>query len=344
MKRLLTLVLGVNLILLSSPLQAQVVHEIQGNGSDFTVALGESNLANNNLQFYFISRGNISSSVYFEINGPAGTKATVDSALLRLTVPKTLENKKLWYPVKLTKRLQIAGSERFGRVLSRSSVAQRCPWLTDEVYNQVSALYLAMGLSFSKEEICDMYSSIEVDPDENDNENNNQTYQTPSSTVYSYGLLLKNSCTGGRKARYLVRINVDLSAVNPDSLRAGSQLIVSARQLPYRGSTATLLKPVSEGRFSPSPIVLMASVGSYGAHDEKMTLWRWKRNRMAQFKKLRKGGYVYYRGDSYVNSVVSNALVGGKGTFVLSNGTSAYSVCLNLVKRRQTLNRFPSIH
>lgn len=345
MKRSIVLAFGLFFILFQSQVQAQLAYEIQGNGTQQTVPLDASHITNNTLQFYFVSRGNVSNSIYFEVSGPDGLTATVESALLRLTIPRVLENQKLWYPVRLSKRLNLAGNARQGTVIDRSSVAQRCPWLTDEVYNQVLALYIAMGLNPSKEEICDMYSEIDNGGGGGSgggSSGGGQSYQGSLSSASAYGLLLKNTC-GGKKSRYLVRMKVDLSAVNQDVLRAGSQVVVSAKQAPYRGSTATLLKPESEGRFSPSPIVLMASVGSYGASKERMTLWRWKRNKMVQMKKLRKGGYVSYRGDSYVNSVVSNVLVGGKGTFVLSNGTSAYSVCLKLERRRQTLNRFPAI-
>lgn len=330
----------------------QLLQEISGDGSEHAIILNSSHIKNNSLHLYFLSRGNDSNSLHITLSGPVGVGASVDMAALRVSIEHTLANPRLWYPVRLNQPLRLASSPQnrsaqgHQKLHLRNSVANRCPWLTDQVYRQILAVYQQMGLHPSKDEICDWYtSSGPVSPNPNTPGQGSGGQSSYQSTAISnaQGVMIKNSCAAAQRVRYLVRVKIDLSAVDASLLKAGSQLTIRAKQQPYRGNRATLLKPVSEGRYSPSPIVIMASIGRYGNAPERMALWRWRGNKPVRMKGLQPGGYVYYRGGTYAMSVVSRVLVGGKGTFVLSNSQSAYAVCLNLVRRRQTLNRFPSV-
>jgi hypothetical protein len=134
-------------------------------------------------------------------------------------------------------------------------------------------------------------------------------------------------------------MKVDLSRVNPSTLGSGVTLKATFRERRYTGSRAASIKPVSDGMFAPSPLLMMSSLYSR----EAITQSRWSRAGKLQRKTpVRIENYVYYRGLSLTRSVVTNLLrQGGKATFDLSNGERAYSVCFKMQRIRQRVNGYP---
>jgi hypothetical protein len=151
-----------------------------------------------------------------------------------------------------------------------------------------------------------------------------------------YGLVHKNACDGNTKS-YIIKIEIDLSAVDRSQYPNGVQFSTAAQVVPYRGCKSASIKPTSDGKFAPNPLILMCSLGGF----EGVSLANWKSGKYMGGQNLKVEDYIYHKG-VYTRSVASKVLRGGRGTFEISNGGSAYGVCFSLSRTRQRANGYPS--
>jgi len=95
----------------------------------------------------------------------------------------------------------------------------------------------------------------------------NQNY----SSLSTRGLLNKDACSLASD-KYLIRLTIDLSSVNRAAL--GSLITIKGRLFTdqYKGRTSASIKPESEGKFFPKPLVLMSSLG----WNESISVRQWK--------------------------------------------------------------------
>jgi hypothetical protein len=100
---------------------------------------------------------------------------------------------------------------------------------------------------------------------------------------------------------------------------------------------AATIKPISVGKFSPAPLLLMESLGLCDQLLNKVT---WQRG-APSVTPLTIEDVISYRGLVLNRSNISLALSGGRGVFDLDDGRSAYGVCMTFIRTRQRVNGYP---
>ena len=149
-------------------------------------------------------------------------------------------------------------------------------------------------------------------------------------------MLLKDICNNGVK-RYLVRLVMDLSGIDAATRAAGFDISVQYATQQFKGRRAASIKPTSEGKYAPQPLLLMQSIAGFGAFfgaGESIELVKFKKGKVRSRAKIDIEDYVPYRDLFLTRSLIGRQLRGGKGMFILSNGNSAYGLCLPLSRRR----------
>ena len=150
------------------------------------------------------------------------------------------------------------------------------------------------------------------------------------------GLIRKDACAS-KKSKYLVRFVVDLTNVDPADFPQAT-ISIQASEYAYKGNRAASIKPVSDGRFAPQPILIMTFVGS--TCGQKLSLVKWRAGRPRSITNLTLGDLIPYKGRIMTRSPIGRALTGGKGTFDLYSASAGYGLCFDLVKRRQKINGY----
>ena len=205
----------------------------------------------------------------------------------------------------------------------------------DDIANLIAFYSMLLGRQITEEELCgssDGGSGDPADPVPGDG----------LASVEFTSILLKDSCRALRNSFYLIKLELDLSQVT----RSAEQNItiqtkVTARK--YSGGKQSTLKPVSEGRFAPAPLLLMRALsgGYYGSVSEKMYLNKWRNGLPKKNLAIRVPQYLYYRGMIFAEGLPGGYLSGGRATATLSNDTTGYSLCLSLDRRRQKFYGYP---
>lgn len=132
---------------------------------------------------------------------------------------------------------------------------------------------------------------------------------------------------------------IDLSGV--DRAAAGSSFTVSAGIDSSEGKASPAsIKPVSDGKFAPKPLVLIQSPGYSYSSTPTLNLLGWKNGRPGKAKALKIEDYVYYRGQRLARAVAAGILNGGKGTFEITVGESVGTACFSLIRTRQRVNGY----
>ncbi|MCB0333621.1 MAG: hypothetical protein KDD55_08995, partial [Bdellovibrionales bacterium] len=145
----------------------------------------------------------------------------------------------------------------------------------------------------------------------------------------------------GKKAKHLIKIELDLKEVPQEVKDIGVTLKVSLSTNHHGEGKQASIKPESEGRYAPRPIILMNYLDGVCGH--RIDTVKWKSKNKVQWRKE----LEIYSLLAYQDMVLSLALVdsvlpdSGKATFELYDGTSAYSVCFELKQKRQTANGYP---
>lgn len=164
------------------------------------------------------------------------------------------------------------------------------------------------------------------------------TYSMSSVSVRReyYTLLHKNACRA-KSTRYWLRITVDLTALLPEQ-RAGATIGVQANEYQFTGDKAATIKPVSDGKFAPQPIILMSFLGTFCG--QRINLVKWSSDRPKIAAQIKVEDLVPYKGRILTRSPVGKYLKGGKATFELQNVRSSYGVCFRLERKRQKVNGY----
>lgn len=151
-----------------------------------------------------------------------------------------------------------------------------------------------------------------------------------------YTLLHRNACRA-KSVRYWLRITVNLSEV-PAELRDGAIISVQANEYQFTGDKAATIKPVSDGRFAPQPLILMSFLGTFCG--QRINLVKWSGDRPKIAAQIKVEDLVPYNGRILTRSPVGKYLKGGKATFELQNVRSSYGVCFRLERKRQKVNGY----
>lgn len=158
-------------------------------------------------------------------------------------------------------------------------------------------------------------------------------------TIQLYGLLNKDACIASKKPEYLFMLEVDLSKLNASDYPNGVEMSLNVKELKVSKGKEAAIKPESEGRYQPKPIVMMNWLGETCGN--KIDVISWKKYKPASVRPLTVYGLLSYKGLVLNLALVDRVLTGGQATFELSTRREAYGVCFNLQRKRQNKNGYP---
>jgi hypothetical protein len=160
------------------------------------------------------------------------------------------------------------------------------------------------------------------------------TPPTTSAFTTSYsvwrGMVRKDACKKKQsKSTYEIVFTARVRSSRPISVGISESSPVTKK--------AASVKPVSDGKFAPAPLLLMESLGLCDQSLNKVT---WQRG-APTVTPLSIEDVISYRGLVLNRSNISSALGGGRGVFDLDDGRSAYGVCMAFTRTRQRVNGYP---
>lgn len=153
------------------------------------------------------------------------------------------------------------------------------------------------------------------------------------------GAFMKDACARNATPS-LLEVTVDLSRVNRSRLTNGLAINIAALERTYTGSRAASIKPVSDGKYAPRPLLIMARAAP---GREAVRVVRWKQGKPRIERIYDRLDSAFYRGFSLLRVPVE--LPGGFASVDVvddDNYTKAYGVCLEMVRRRQRVNGYPT--
>lgn len=157
--------------------------------------------------------------------------------------------------------------------------------------------------------------------------------------VQLYGLLNKDACLTQSKPEYIVIFDIDLSKVDPAEYPGGLNISFSAKETKVSKGKQAAIKPESEGRYKPKPIVMMNWLGDTCGN--QIDVVSWKKFVPVSFRPLTIYGLLSYKGMVLNLALVDKVLTGGQATFNLSTKRESYGVCFSLQRKRQNKNGYP---
>lgn len=150
------------------------------------------------------------------------------------------------------------------------------------------------------------------------------------------GVFRKDSCNS-RVSKYIVKVTLDFSGVDITKFPQGITVRFHGLENVYKGKRAASVKPVSDGRFAPAPLLLMTSV----SYDEDVEIMKWTKGKPKQVATVDIEDRVYYRGFVLSRSVASSILSGGKASVDKVSDYQSYGACLSMTRTRQRVNGYP---
>lgn len=150
------------------------------------------------------------------------------------------------------------------------------------------------------------------------------------------GVFRKDSCNS-RVSKYLVKVTLDFSNVDLTKFPQGIAVRFRGLENVYQGKRAASVKPVSDGKFAPAPLLLMTSV----AYNEDVEIIKWTKGKPKQVASVDIEDRVYYRGFVLSRSIASSILTGGTASVDKVSDYQSYGACLSMTRTRQRVNGYP---
>lgn len=159
-----------------------------------------------------------------------------------------------------------------------------------------------------------------------------------SKSYRRYGVLSLDACSK-RKTKYLVKVTLDLRGVNLEELADETTIGIELETQKYTGGMQSAIKPESEGRYSPRPIVMMNYMGSVCGN--RIEAVRWSNGRIVSRSPLEIYSLLSYT-DYVLNLALVDSVIPGPGsaTFEYTDGSRTYGVCFKLKRSRQEKNGY----
>ena len=324
----------------SDPLQLSIAT----TGVPSTQQLGAKDTNTKLVRFTFISSGNSSEGYDLYLEAPKGAKVSARAKNIGKSgiLASAFSDAKSWNALPLVSQTNKSyGSFLFNRkslsVNTRASLD--CTGLNNDAIQGIIAIYqFTYGVTVTPTQLCgagNVPSGTTSNPTQEGSPIGTDNLGTQFAMILS-----KDACTSGGNSQYLISLEFDLSGVDPAVYGRGLSVTASAFKRNFSGSRASALKPVSAGKYAPNPLLLMSSLSGASA-GEKIRLVKWSRSKIRSTKSLKMVKYTYYKGLVLADALLTNLLTGGKGTFEISNGHDAYSVCFSLSRSRQNINGYP---
>ncbi len=339
-RTLLVLILGFGL---STEAQDTKIIELSGNGSINEFTFSAADRGTRTVSFLVESTGNESEAFDLYIDAPPNTVVTSKQAILsgrdkfsilNFTNEFTPITLNLYGKSKEYNSLKIEGSS--APIAQSTSVpVYVCANLTRAQLDQVKAsLKAALGRELSDEEACKILG-VSSTP-------SNQSEPTPgvgsglTAGVLSNGIIHKNSC-GSATDSYLLKIDLDLSTIDPNLFSSGFSIKIGVDLLRYLGGKAASLKPRGDGKYR----VPLGIFNALSASKQFLNIVRFKNGKPKVTKREIKKS-LYYRGYPLVVGLLDGLLNGGVGTIELTDGQRmVYSHCFKMKAVRQYKADYP---
>lgn len=309
--------------------------------------------------FYAVTRGNQSEPISVTLSAPRGSKITASMAGLQQNALQQVVRGKGFVPISLRTMRQISqgrtclefapgeSSTEIPPIDRPESNSPLCDLFSEDEFSALTeTLEAVYGGQWSRAQVCGYLVAYyfggaeECDPNDPDcailTAPAYSPLVIPVETTTLYGLVHKNACAS-KSSKYLVRFKVDLSKVEA-SFPASVNVSLSASLKKFLGSKAATIKPKSDGRYAPEPILLMNYLGTMCG--QSLSLAKWRGNQLRRVVPLRLGDLIFYKNWILTRSPIGRVLTGGKGTFELYTHHSGYGVCFDLVRRRQRANGY----
>lgn len=327
--------------------QAQSTLTIPANGKEGTQSISDPTIKT----VSFISRikGNISQYLDFSAQGPSGIKGYVDVRQVG-RAGKLGPKFRLSFPKKKGSTTQLVDGTAKKAVVKASVTTLSAEG--EPTAEQITKIATATGLSeavikillryMSEEQIIAKYGRTEtVDPGNSSSPSpSNPTPSTPPGALAGRALLSKDNCDKSVD-EYLVEFVIDLSGIDRNA-PGGQGSITASITAGENGLSAASIKPISDGKFAPRPLVLIESNGYnyYAGSQEQLRVINWSKGRPGKARSLKIEDRIYHQGQSLARSVAQGILTGGRGTFEISNGQKVGVACMSLVRSRQRVNGY----
>lgn len=210
-----------------------------------------------------------------------------------------------------------------------------------EVLDAIAADFsLLYGGAWSAENVCS-YLMSEVPWDEVNESTEDDLFEEARSTLSTtfHGLLSANSCRK-RPGDYLLRFVLDFSKVDWEGVSGEATLSARFKFILHSGPEEASIKPESEGRYAPKPLILMRGLGGFCGH--VIDVVRWGRKKPKKRTTLRPYSMLSWGGMTLAVAVADKVVPGaGKATFELYDERESYGVCFSLARKRQKANGYP---
>jgi len=333
--------------------QPIVFQELRSDGGPVYLDFANKEQAPRRVVFYHLTDGHQSESFYFRTSGAKGVTVRARQVMYRGNYEPHLRPPRKGFPVPLYNTTQLANRHNQCVDISVES-PEEDPELTPamfppswnevceeighgvlgEIAESFNTLY---GGGWTAEHIC-TYVMMEVPWDELDDLSELEFAKMDNGKRDLRGVISKNACLK-RPGRYLVKFIVNLRAVPWEEYPHGLTLQARFKTNPYNGGKQSSIKPESEGRHAPKPIVLMNSIGGVCGH--RVDVVQWRQRRVVRRRSLAPYSIIPWNNMMLVGSVVSPVLGGGRATFELYNQNHAYGACFRLRRARQVANGYP---
>ena len=322
--------------------------------------------------FYAQSDADFTQPLVVSIKAPAGAVVSVEAVRTKARTPSSV-SRKAFYPIPMKKRgasaltesirLKASSSSRAltssqSRMQTATSSEGGCCGLNKQSLDFLLAFYRATNPACDYTCVCDDLAksgTCSLNPDTglgsgspggggptdvpdfpNTAAGDDEKYY---ATALLDGAFMKDACAQSAIPS-LLRVSVDLSKVKRSRFKNGVTVNAAALERTYTGSRAASIKPVSDGKYAPRPLLIMARAAP---GREAVRVVRWKQGKPRIERTYNDLDSASYRGLSLMRVPVD--LPGGWASVDLLDDesfTQGYGVCLEMIRRRQRVNGYPS--
>lgn len=343
---------------LAAQAQTALYKEINSRGRDVKIALTPETPSQ--IVLVVRSTDREAQSLDFSVSGPNGARVTIQSVMLSGASDNLEREARKGRPAKLKivsnyafkreLRIGAAAGRRPGRRAMATASETRdpsCGCLTeDEIESRMSA-YRFTFPNITRAQMCAIIGA--ADPGSCDGSADNPPgtgdpgptdpgAEPPvegSGTVTGAAFVSYDKCN--KTGQHAALISVNLAGV--DAAALSGELVVNAKLREFGENKRASIKERGDGKYKV-PLLLAGPV--YGSFDPAIALVTFK-GKARKTKALKVVDTVYYSpagGALFRIPLSGGVLVGGVGTFEISNGAEGYSICAQLTARRQYFNGY----
>ncbi len=319
--------------------------EIKPNGQVYDITVTPQDGALKTVELYYVTKGNLTQTLTAYLEGVQGAKASISASYLpNARATASLLNKKNgWWNLSLRRNNSKISQKTISMLpaMMESSIpgltgifgGSMCSFMSQaEIKEMLTFFTLLYGRTVTKEEFCS--GSL---GDSGSGGNGGSTSPLPNG-VSASTLLHKDNCRSA-SSKMLVKLSIDLKGVPASALAQGYVLRAGLDDDLYSGSRKASIKPTSEGRFAPRPLILMATMGGCFTGSENIKVVTWSKRGPKETGNIKVVDCVFWQGNVLSRAPIGG-LNGGKANYTLTNGYSAYNVCFSQSRTRQRANGY----